>query len=556
MKPLLRGIWGAKPNRPRSQPGVFHDKPSEGRGVERRGFRSFGRQPQAQDRLITRKKSDVWSVYVVVGLVLAVAPVFSPLRLPLSVHAAGLLVAVLSLLPFAWWYARDRPGLPLFETLCLVHGICYSLPLYLVPNEINVGEVSGVLSWETTRKALLLTSLALAALMASYYSTMRLSGRISLPRVDLPLAPRRYGLYVGLSLVLGLFSKFVMTKVDRSGLSYSALLTLVSGQFAIGLILLAYRHYSATKAGLLSAAVMYGAVVAGAVLGLSQGSTGGAILPLVLLLVVRWHVRRRFPVSLAVVVVLAYLVFNPLKADYRQRVWRGGEGGGKTIAQMLIWWDIWQGMRTATPGLDATDGFRGSIERISLLHKFSWVLTKTPDEVPYFQGESYRYLLFTFVPRILWPGKPLANDAVDLVDFAYGFRSPGPDSQIAFFAIGQIAEAYANFAWLGMAGVMLLQGIFFALLDRIANGPESEGGRAIYFSVMVQFFSGIENSAVVLFGFILQYMIASALIMRPFALGFRRTSPPVPRRPRTGPGSSTRVGPPGTRAARSNCAPS
>jgi hypothetical protein len=64
---------------------------------------------------------------------------------------------------------------------------------------------------------------------------------------------------------------------------------------------------------------------------------------------------------------------------------------------------------------------------------------------------------------------------------------------------------------------MALQGIVFALLDATLNGPRSEGGRAIYLAIMAYFLNGIGSSAAVLFGALVQYILASALIMRPFA---------------------------------------
>jgi hypothetical protein len=49
------------------------------------------------------------------------------------------------------------------------------------------------------------------------------------------------------------------------------------------------------------------------------------------------------------------------------------------------------------------------------------------------------------------------------------------------------------------------------------NGPRSEGGRAIYLVIMAYFLNGIGSSAAVLFGALVQYILASAVIMRPFA---------------------------------------
>ncbi|NIV37162.1 MAG: hypothetical protein GWN58_49350, partial [Anaerolineae bacterium] len=66
-----------------------------------------------------------------------------------------------------------------------------------------------------------------------------------------------------------------------------------------------------------------------------------------------------------------------------------------------------------------------------------------------------------------------------------------------------------------------LQGIVFALLDAVLNGPRSEGGRAIYLVIMAYFLNGIGSSAAVLFGALLQHILASALLLRPFAASWQ-----------------------------------
>jgi hypothetical protein len=142
----------------------------------------------------------------------------------------------------------------------------------------------------------------------------------------------------------------------------------------------------------------------------------------------------------------------------------------------------------------------------------------TPAFIPYYRGESYSYFLYAWIPRLLWSDKPSASAATDRLDLDYGFKY---ESQSVTVAIGQLPEAYANFGVLGIGLVMALQGVVFALLDAMLNGPRSEGGRAIYLVIMAYFLNGIGSSAAVLFGALVQYILASALIMRPFAASWR-----------------------------------
>ena len=118
----------------------------------------------------------------------------------------------------------------------------------------------------------------------------------------------------------------------------------------------------------------------------------------------------------------------------------------------------------------------------------------------------------------MWPEKPSASEANQRIDVDYGLKYEWQDSTIS---VGQLPEAYANFGIVGIAVVMALQGIVFAVLDALLNGPRSDGGRAIYLVIMAYFLNGIGSSSAILYGSLVQYVLASALIMRPLAASWR-----------------------------------
>jgi hypothetical protein len=91
--------------------------------------------------------------------------------------------------------------------------------------------------------------------------------------------------------------------------------------------------------------------------------------------------------------------------------------------------------------------------------------------------------------------------------------------------LGQLTEAYANFGVIGILIIMALQGLIFGVLDGLFNGPESEGGRAIYLSIMVSLLNGIGASTPIIFGSLLQNSLGSALILRLFSSRWRAGRP-------------------------------
>jgi hypothetical protein len=64
---------------------------------------------------------------------------------------------------------------------------------------------------------------------------------------------------------------------------------------------------------------------------------------------------------------------------------------------------------------------------------------------------------------------------------------------------------------------MLLQGILLAFITAVLDGPASDGGRAVYLSMMVILLNGIGASTAVIFGAMIQNIFGNCLIVRFFA---------------------------------------
>ena len=94
------------------------------------------------------------------------------------------------------------------------------------------------------------------------------------------------------------------------------------------------------------------------------------------------------------------------------------------------------------------------------------VRTKTPNEVPYFFGKSYKNLLTKPIPRILWPNKP---QEVHGNKFGRAYKILNEQDFNTSWNMPIISEFYANFAIPGVAIGMFLIGIFFGLLYSLLN---------------------------------------------------------------------------------------
>lgn len=491
--------------------------------------------PRSDQRMATRRRNRrsprSGAIYLAIIFAYAVLFTFWQVEpLPIGVHALGVLIFATSLIPLMLWTARGQRGLPMFELIVLSYALQYSVPLYTQSHGLVIRSQFVPVSWQSLGQVLVLVELGLVAFIAGYYLFLRSPLAAAAPRLDLPFIRQRRLAYICGSFLLGgaimLLSAAGVSLLQTPTLG--ALTRLLASQFNIALILLAYHVYDQPKAPRGQHILLYTALAFTFLVGLSTGMIENAFIPLVSVFIARWQVRRQLPWHWLLAAGLLFVVLNPAKFSFRSLVWYGSTN--YTLGDRI---GLWSDLATESAGSllqptfasDREDAVLGALGRFDLVHKFAYVRTMTPQVVPYYQGSTYAYFLVAWIPRAIWPDKPTATGgANDSMDVDYQLKYEGQATSIG---IGLLPEAYANFGLVGVVLIMLLQGAALGLLSAMFDGKHSDGGRAIYLSSGVYLLNGIGTSASVMFGAIFQQVLASAVILRPFATGWRAAPTPV-----------------------------
>lgn len=481
-------------------------------------------------RLLTRRTGyQVWAYYGAAILLFALLfGLWQVEPVPANVHFVGVLVAAVCLFPFALWFARGSREAPMFELICIAYLLAFCTPLYLQPNGLVLMSKFNAFDWDSMGRTLWLVLLGITAMLGGYYGLFSIFLAQSLPHIDLPLTEKGRLNYIRLALPVGFGAVLLRSAGFAAGSNelFGNIWMIAQNQINIVIVVLSYYIFGKGLSTLRP--LLYLCIGIAALLGISSGMLEGALIPLVLFVVVLWHSSGKLPWSLLVGGFFLFIMLNSVKGEYRARAWYSSGSENLTLSDRVgLWVDLGSQQVTTLTSGDAVSNIeatvRTSTARLDLLHFFTLVQEKTPDTVPYYRGETYSFLFYGWIPRFLWPTKPIAQQANKIFAVDYGIQTEA-GTETTMFGIGHLPEAYANFGIPGLIIIMMLEGGVFALLNYIFNGPNSDGGRAIYIATMVWLLNGIGSNTAFLLVLLLINVGASSLIMRHFASGWRQPS--------------------------------
>jgi len=113
--------------------------------------------------------------------------------------------------------------------------------------------------------------------------------------------------------------------------------------------------------------------------------------------------------------------------------------------------------------------FGSLVKRISHVWVFHAVADKSPEPIPFWDGYSYRGLLYMGLPRLLFPDKPEERVGGEF-GHRYGFLDSGESSSVN---LPWIIELLANFGAAGVVAGMGLIGVFLAFIAQLIDAQRN-----------------------------------------------------------------------------------
>ena len=170
--------------------------------------------------------------------------------------------------------------------------------------------------------------------------------------------------------------------------------------------------------------------------------------------------------------------------------------------------------------LGLNQGLITSTYRVDFLVPLAYLLSQTPDEIPYLLGDTYYPLLVKPVPRAIYADKPDELAEFRRIGQSYSFLPAG--NEINVFKVHQMGEMYINFGIAGVLLGMLILGAVFRVLYRLFF---HSGATAVTMAagalIMAKLLLGMEDWVSTVWGFVLWYAVLLVLLWAALRLAQR-----------------------------------
>jgi|GEM_PF-2023632 len=419
---------------------------------------------------------------------------------PTSVSASKLILALLifwiSLFPGLHYLKNsDRPSVPFFPLVGLFYASTFGLPIFL-SDDVSVFNVSDL--GNVSHYSLLLTLAGISSLIYSFYEARYTIWKNIQPiKISESYSLNRLLILTWLALLSHFAYMYISFFYSIPSIGY--ILNAI-GIVSYGIF---YLIWAENKLPLIQAVLLTCFCFPTELfIALASGALAQVILIVLFMFLVFWYKHQRISIILAVFLISFYLIFNPIKGQYRSLAWSGAYSNESLITKGKLFIELAINNREEQY-IDEEAAVNSNISRIANIAIFSKVVDDTPRIVPYWNGKSYLSLFTKFIPRIIWSNKPEETIGVE---FGQRYHFISHFNNQTSVNLPWLVELYANFGGVGVLIGMSFFGILLALIDRVFNGYDMN---------LVEIVLGISVTV----SLILQESNFSLMIGRAFLLG-------------------------------------
>jgi hypothetical protein len=176
-----------------------------------------------------------------------------------------------------------------------------------------------------------------------------------------------------------------------------------------------------------------------------------------------WATMRRISLRFVVVVLVLFVIFQPVKGAFRDQVWteqtRTGQAPG--VGDRVTAWQ-----NAFSNDNHAQESESGSMARLAELGAVMHAFDMLPGRVDFLDGAGFVSLLTAPIPRFLWKDKPTTRDTISRYAIVFQ-RQTEAASATTTINLPLLVEGYWNFGWPGIVLVCVALGFWYGVSQRM-----------------------------------------------------------------------------------------
>jgi len=236
-----------------------------------------------------------------------------------------------------------------------------------------------------------------------------------------------------------------------------------------------------------------------------------------------WARGRPNYIWLVLALAIIFLL-QPLKGIYRAFLW-GGAQDRSLSEKVMAWHEIITAARPAYQDPETAHFMReAAYARMNHLVVTSGVIRDTPALEPFQRGRTYMPLLVKWIPRVVWPNKPIETLGNE---WARRYRYLNVDDFTTSFNLPWLPEMYMNFGWGGVILIPVILGVLFRWTwQKFGRNPQTVVDFAIGVSVLTPLVM-VESHLSMKFGSLIVRSIGLLIVLSIIKFYLRLLSPDI-----------------------------
>jgi hypothetical protein len=430
---------------------------------------------------------------------------------------AGFFLFLIPWHSYRQWRRLHEDELPFFAIIAFMYWLYYGLQVFCGDLAVDIANsrYGHQVDPSSIGDALLMALLGVSCLWLGTKSGL---ARLVTPRKipQITINPRRWNYVRGLLIFSTLVSALEPSNYLFGAGGRQAFETFLSTIPVMSFVLL-FRRYLRKEAVLIDKLLIVGFLVTRSITGISSGWLGSFAMLIVVCGASYAVESRRIPRFALVAAVACILFFQVGKNDFRVAYWNQESQAGQ--GERVAFWvnsslERWDDALKDPSGESLRRVLGSTLSRLSLVTQTGDVLEKTPSVVPYQYGRLYSYLLYTWIPRAIWPEKPTMSEANQFYQVAYGVTAEEDLDKVSI-AVGVLTEGFMNFGWFGVVLIMFLLGAFLDLYRRLFFGKSAGVILGALGMVLLPHMLAIESQMAQYLGGIVQQVLFTLFVFLP-----------------------------------------